>query len=172
MGRVFKLLSMTIFLSNLSYLIFSEECIMSLTYLFLLTTTLSFLAMPVMANDIVNVDPNFARTRTLEVKVTPMGLVVDFNRAIASVNLSHQRNFVFSGMDGALCQSTARCPQDASPPTKLLLKRIKPINFKHETATPKGKAMLFVTTRDGQVYRLELEPSQGTPPYTQVEYNR
>lgn len=147
---------------------------MSLTYLyrFSLATTITLLTTPVLANDIVKVDPTFARTRTLEVKVTPMGLVVDFNRAIASVNLSHKRNFVFSGMDGALCQSTARCPQDVSPPTKLLLKRIKPINFKHETATPEGKAMLFVTTQDGQVYRLELEPSQGTPPYTQVEYSR
>ncbi len=139
---------------------------------FLLTTIIPLIAMPAIANDVVKVDPTFAINRTLEVKVTPMGLVVDFNRAISSVNLSHKRNFVFSGMDGMLCQSTARCPQDARPPTKLLLKRIKPINFKHETATPNGKAMLFVTTRDGQVYRLELEPSQGTPPYTQVEYTR
>ncbi len=147
---------------------------MLLTYLyrFLLTTSITLVAIPVMANDVVKVDPNFAINRTLEVKVTPMGLVVDFKRAIASVNLSHKRNFVFSGMDGMLCQSTARCPQDARPPTKLLLKRIKPINFKHETATPNGKAMLFVTTRDGQVYRLELEPSNRTPPYTQVEYTR
>ncbi len=149
---------------------------MSLTYRypyrFLLTTSLTFLTIPAVANDIVRVDPTFARTRTLEVKVTPMGLVVDFKKAISSVNLSHKRNFVFSGMDGMLCQSTARCPQDAPPPTKLLVKRIKPINFKHETPTDNGKAMLFVTTRDGLVYRLELEPSQGSPPYTQVEYTR
>ena len=148
---------------------------MSLTYPYrccLLAANIAFLPMPAMANDIVKVDPNFARTRTLEVKVTPMGLVVDFNRAIASVNLSHKRNFVFSGMDGMLCQSTARCPENASPPTKLLLKRIKPIDFKHETVTPQGKAMLFVTTRDGQVYRLQLEPMMGVPPYTQVEYPR
>ncbi len=123
------------------------------------------------ADDTIEVDSTFAKKRVLEVKVTPMGLVVDVGQAISSVNLSHKRNFVFSGMDGMLCQSTARCPQNASPPTKLLLRRIKPINFKHETQTPNGKAMLFVTTRGGQVYRLELEPASGTPPYTKVKYN-
>jgi len=127
-----------------------------------------FFLTPAFANDTITVPQDFARVRVVKLDVTPMGLVLDLNSPINSVNLSHLRDIVFVGLDGALCDAQTDCPQDAQPPTQLLLRKIPPIPFKNQQPSPSGEAMLFVMTNQG-LYRFQLKPVNKTPSYTEVE---
>lgn len=140
---------------------------LSSTLAFTLAGTSLFLA-PVLANDTVIVPQNFARSRVVKLEVTPMGLVLNVGTPIRSVNLSHLKDIVFVGLDGALCDAQTDCPQDAQAPTQLLLRKIPPIPFKNQQPSPSGEAMLFVMTNQG-LYRFQLKPVNKTPNYTEVE---
>ena len=121
----------------------------------------------VLANETITVDQNFARERVVKLDVTPMGLVLDFgNSPISAVDLSHLREIIFRGMDGALCSAQAECPEGPRP-TKLLLRKIPPIEFENEDPSPDRMAMLFVTTASG-IYRFQLKPVEAQPQYTKI----
>lgn len=120
-----------------------------------------------LANDTVQVPADYARQRVIKLDVTQMGLVLDLGSPITSVNLSHMSNIVFTGLDGALCDATAACP-DTQAPTKLLLRHIQPIGFKGQLPSTDGTRMLFVSTQAG-VYRFQLKPVSKTPAYTLVQ---
>lgn len=119
------------------------------------------------ANETVQVPADYARQRVIKLDVTQMGLVLDLGSPITSVNLSHMSNLVFTGLDGALCDATAACP-DTQAPTKLLLRHIQPISFKGQLPSTDGTRMLFVSTQAG-VYRFQLKPVSKTPAYTLVQ---
>lgn len=117
--------------------------------------------------DTVIIPQDFALKRVVDLEVTQMGLVLDLGSPITSVNLSHMSNVVFTGLDGALCDHTANCP-DTNPPTTLLLRRIPPIQFKNALPSPDGTRMLFVSTSSG-LYRFRLKPVTGNPKHTSVQ---
>ncbi len=119
-----------------------------------------------MAADTLNVPQAFALQRVIKVDVTQLGLVLDVGSPIDSVNLSHLSNVVFTGLDGVLCDAKTACP-DAPRPTKLLVRKIPPIQFKDQLPSTDGTRMLFVSTKAG-VYRFRLKPLSGSPDYTQV----
>jgi len=123
---------------------------------------------PAMAKDTLTVPQEFALQRVIKVDVTPMGLVLDMGSPISSVNLSHLNDVIFTGMDGVLCDAkTTECP-DSSRPTKLLVRRIPPIQFKDQLPSKDGTRMLFVSTESG-LYRFRLKPISESPDYTKVE---
>jgi hypothetical protein len=126
-----------------------------------------FLPQSVKAGDTVTVPQDFARDRVLKLDVTPMGLVIDLNSEISSVQISHMRNVVYRGIDGVLCDVRSDCP-DGPRPTTLFLRKIAPINFKDEEPSPDGTSLLFVTTERG-LYRFQLKPVRKTPDYTQIQ---
>lgn len=131
------------------------------------TAALACAATPVFAADTITVPQEFALQRVIEVDVTPMGLVIDLGAPVKSVNLSHLSDVVFVGLDGVLCDAKAECTE-ATRPTKLLLRRIPPITFKHQLPSSDGTRMLFVDTDSG-LYRFQIKPSSATAPYTEVE---
>lgn len=126
------------------------------------------LSAPVGANETFKVDREYATARAVELAVTPSGVAIDFNSVINAVNLVHLGEIVFNGLDGVLCQSTVDCPEEAIPPTMLLLRKIPPIDFPDQQSNSDGTTMLYVNTEDG-LYRFELEPQNQKPRYTKVE---
>lgn len=130
--------------------------------------SLSFASPPsAQASDTIQVPQNYAKERVVKIDVTQMGLVLDLGSPISSVDLSHMSDVIFRGLDGALCDKSAECP-DTPPPTKLFLRRIPPIKFKHVLPSPDGTRMLFVNTSAG-LYRFQIKPVTGAPKYTSVK---
>ena len=119
------------------------------------------------AGDIIKIDRLNARSRTIQLEVTPMGLALDLGSPISAVNISHKSNIVFSGMDGVLCLSKANCGEQ-NPPTILFVRKIPKIDFKDEEAMANGTSMLYVDTESG-MYRFEFKPINKKPQYTKVE---
>ena len=134
----------------------------------LLAFSLLFASPPALAKETITIDQKFARERVIKVEVTPMGLVLDFgNSSISSVDISHMKEIIFRGLDGVLCNPQADC-SEGPPPTKLLLRKIKPIDFKDQEPSPDGTYMLFVLTDSG-IYRFLLMPMSTLPKYTKIE---
>lgn len=123
-------------------------------------------APPAVAVDTITIPQEFAQQRVVNVKVTQMGLVLDLGSPVKSVNLSHLSDVVFIGLDGVLCDTRAEC-SESQPPTKLLLRRIPPIQFKQQLASPDGSRMLFVSTGSG-LYRFRIHTESTPPDYTLV----
>lgn len=115
----------------------------------------------------LKVDRAFALEREIVVDVTQIGIVIDFNSVVSSVNLSHLGQIVFQGFDGVLCKVPSQCPADSAP-TMLIVRKIPDIEFKTQLPSVDGTAMLFVNTDTG-VYRLEFNPVSKKPRYTKVE---
>lgn len=121
----------------------------------------------VWANETVSVPIDFAQTRVLKMDVTPLGVVLNINSPIASVNLSDMSNIVFLGLDGALCAPGVDCPEGRAP-TMLLLRKIPKIHFENQSTSPDGTSMLVVVTQSGDLYRFQLKPVSKTPEYTEI----
>lgn len=119
-----------------------------------------------LADDTYTVPQDFALQRVVELNVTPMGVVLDLGSSISAVNISHMRDIVFTGLDGALCSVEVDC--SATQPTALLLRKIPPIDFDDREPSPDGTAMLFVNTDSG-LYRFQLTPVSSQPDYTKVQ---
>lgn len=117
----------------------------------------------------LKVDRSFALERQIKVDVTQIGIIIDFNSVVSSVNLSHLGQIVFQGFDGVLCKMPSQCPKDSAP-TMLIVRKIPDIEFKTQLPSVDGTAMLFVNTDTG-VYRLEFNPVSKKPKYTKVEIN-
>jgi hypothetical protein len=139
----------------------------TITQLAIALIGLTLIPFSAFANETVFVRQNFALKRVVKADVTPLGVVLDINSPIASVNLSDMRNIVFLGIDGALCAPGANCP-DGRAPTKLLLRKIAPIKFENQSISPDGTSMLVVVTSSGKLYRFQLKPVNKSPDYTQI----
>ncbi|MEO1669248.1 MAG: hypothetical protein AAFR77_00465 [Cyanobacteria bacterium J06631_2] len=119
------------------------------------------------AETTLKVDRDFALERLIKVDVTQMGIVIDFDSKISSVNLSHMGQIIFQGFDGVLCKSSSSCPPNSAP-TMLIVRKIPDIEFKNQLPSVDGSALLFVNTTSG-VYRVEFNPVSAKPKYTKVE---
>lgn len=124
-------------------------------------------AQSAVASETLKVDREFAINRSVELDVTPNGVVIDLGSKINSVNLTHMGEITFQGLDGALCKGVEQCPENSSP-TMLLLKKIPSINFPQQQNNPDRSSMLYVNTSSG-MYRFELTPKSTKPRYTKVE---
>ena len=145
---------------------FNKSLFKKLTFV-LAVTSVWFGSTKVTSAETLKVDREFALAREIEVDVTQMGIVINFNSTISSVNLSHMGQIVFQGFDGVLCKIPSQCPANSAP-TMLLVRKIPDIEFKTQLPSVDGTAMLFVNTDSG-VYRLEFNPVSKKPKYTMVE---
>lgn len=133
----------------------------------LVAASLGLISSQAVNAETLKVDRGFALERAIKVDVTQMGIVVDFDSPISSVNLSHMGKIVFQGFDGVLCKASTQCPKNSAP-TMLLVRLIPEIKFDSQLPSVDGNAMLFVNTASG-VYRVEFNPISRKPDYTMVE---
>ena len=145
----------------------SDKSLLKKLALVLAATSVWLGSTKIVKAETLKVDREFALAREIEVDVTQMGIVIDFNSTISSVNLSHMGQIVFQGFDGVLCKIPSQCPANSAP-TMLLVRKIPDIEFKTQLPSVDGTAMLFVNTDSG-VYRLEFNPVSKKPKYTMVE---